>query len=93
VAAAGHDRARFDRMLVRGLELSALRYTTESRGHSEPTGDELKQRRYIAGLLDAVLRADSALAEPVLAGMASHGIHLGASNVELRQAARAAKAA
>ncbi|HEX4250637.1 MAG TPA: hypothetical protein VH008_22420 [Pseudonocardia sp.] len=95
VAAAGHGRSSFDRMLLRGLELSSAPWTDSSRtdglagraGEARRTSLALKQRRYVANLLDAMLRAEPELAVPVLAGMAEHGIRPGASNVELRRAA------
>jgi hypothetical protein len=38
-----------------------------------------------------MLRADSDLTDPVLAGMAAHGIHPGATNDQLRDADLAAR--
>jgi hypothetical protein len=126
VAAAGHDRARFDRMLVRGLELSAtdLDLDQPQREHLDQHADThphfnrdrqsnpadrigpnpqsppefsdgvdvgvLRRRRHVSGLLAAMVAVDPGLAGPVLAGMAVHGIRLGASNARLREDARAA---
>jgi hypothetical protein len=90
VAAAGHDRSRFDRMLLRGLEVSGRMYAPARGGAQEPDREALKRRRYLAGLLEALLMADPGLADPVLTGMARHGIRLRASNVELREETRAA---
>jgi hypothetical protein len=95
VAAAGGERSAFDRMLLRGLELSSAPWRGGAAGGPGDGGRRnslaLKQRRYAANLLDAMLRAEPALAEPVLAGMAEHGIRPGASNVELRRAASATR--
>jgi hypothetical protein len=98
VAAAGHDPARFDRMLLRGLELSlaaalAVREgsPTNQAAQAERSSLALKQRRYVARLLEAMLAADPDLADPVLAGMAAHGIRPNASNVELQRAAAASR--
>ena len=92
VAAAGYERSSFDRMLLRGLELSSAPWA-DGAGADEGrrTSLALKQRRYVANLLDAMLRAEPELADPVLAGMAAHGIRPGASNVELRRAASATR--
>jgi hypothetical protein len=83
VAEAGHPPARFDRMLLCGLDLSA------GQPAGEPTEDARRRRRHYAGLLEAMLRVDPALADPVLAGMARHGIRPGRTNSELREVARA----
>ncbi|MGY1621488.1 hypothetical protein ACI789_04740 [Geodermatophilus sp. SYSU D00965] len=83
VSDAGADATRFDRMLLRGLELA---------GQDEPadrTGGALLERRHFSRLLAAMVRADPALAPAVLVAMADHGIHLGVSNNELSRAARA----
>jgi hypothetical protein len=45
----------------------------------------------VARLLEAMLAADPDLADPVLAGMAAHGIRPNASNVELQRAAPASR--
>ena len=97
VAAAGYARTRFDRMLLRGLELSfeisapvRLSAPGEPEATDERTAKALKERRYLAGLLEAMLRADPELTDPVLAGMAAHGIRPGATNAALRRAARSA---
>lgn len=87
------DPARFDVMLLRGLDLfgrdgeqqQALRDAEDG----TRSADALRPRRHFAALLAAIVRADPELAPVVLAAMASHGIHLGASNAELRDAARA----
>jgi hypothetical protein len=99
VAAAGHDRVRFDRMLLHGLELSFQTHSAnhlKSQADPDPTEQRTKpaltQRRYLAGLLEAMLRADPDLTDPVLAGMAAHGIHPGATNYQLRDADLAARA-
>jgi hypothetical protein len=93
VAAAGYDRARFDRMLLRGLVLSSQ--TPELLGlvtdlDAPAFKQALKRRRYLAGMLESMLRADPELAEPVTDGMAAHGIRTGISNVELRDRVLAA---
>jgi hypothetical protein len=86
VAEAGHDRSRFDRMLLRGLELSWRRSLAAQL--SGPDGEEfrlaLKQRRYLSSVLEAMLAVDPELTDPVLAGMSAHGVRPGASNVDLR---------
>ncbi len=90
VASAGHDRARFDRMLLRGLELSAEINSVEHRdisGAEELTKLSLKHRRYISRLLEAMLLADPELSGPVLAAMSLHGVRPGASNDHLRDTA------
>ena len=91
VAQAGHNRSKFDRMLLRGLELSWQRSLAATLGGSE---DEqfrlaLKQRRYLSAVLEAMLAADEELTDPVLGGMAAHGIRPGLSNVALRDAIQA----
>jgi hypothetical protein len=86
VVEAGHPPARFDRMLLRGL--------AESVDELEPpqlTEDALRRRRHYASLLAAMLRTDPELTDPVLAGMAGHGITPGATNAVLREAARAGR--
>ncbi|WP_169736788.1 hypothetical protein [Pseudonocardia spinosispora] len=88
VAAEGHDRDRFDRMLLRGLELSSSAASGVRFGTPEAE-QLLKKRRHVAGLLAWMVEADPELTDPVLAGMAAHGIRLGASNVELRESAQA----
>ena len=100
VVAAGYARSQFDRMLLRGLELSFELSSPVRRGApgepeatDERTKKALKQRRYAANLLEAMLRADPELTDPVLAGMAAHGIRPGASNAELRRVAQSAHAA
>lgn len=100
VAEAGHGRARFDRMFLRGLVRSGqLAYAETGGGRSNQSGEvggaersseALKRRRYVSWLLESMLEVDPELTDPVLAGMAAHGIRTGASNVELREAARAA---
>jgi hypothetical protein len=89
VAAAGADRAKFDRMLLIGLELSSA--ASEPRTYAGVDQQTLKQRRHVAHLLEAMLRADPELAEPVRSGMAAHGIRPGATNAQLREAARASR--
>jgi len=100
VVAAGYARSQFDRMLLRGLELSFELSSPVRRGApgepeatDERTKKALKQRRYAANLLEAMLRADPELTDPVLAGMAAHGIRPGASNAELRRVAQSAHVA
>jgi hypothetical protein len=101
VVAAGFDPARFDRMLLRGLWWSSPHLPPAGQS-GDAVGTEfgwnlagkareqaLRRRRYVAALLEAMLTVDSALADPVLAAMAEHGIRPGASNAELREAARA----
>jgi len=99
VAAAGYDRVRFDRMLLRGLELSLKTHSANrltSQADTGPTEQRTKlaltQHRSLAGLLEAMLRADPDLTDLVLAGMAAHGIHPGATNYQLRDADLAARA-
>jgi hypothetical protein len=80
---AGADPARFDALLLRGLELV---------GRDNPTGfigDALRERRHFSRLAAAMAAADPALAPDVLAAMAGHGIHLGVSNNDLSRTARA----
>lgn len=91
VIEAGHDAARFDRMFLRGLEISAQLAAQRRGGSTEPNRDALKQRRYLASMLEAMLAADPDLTDPVCAGMARHGIRTGASNVELRAETLAAE--
>jgi hypothetical protein len=86
VAEAGHEPARFDRMLLRGLALAGAEATA---AEAEPTEEALRRRRHFGALLGAMLRTEPELADPVLAGMAEHGIVLGATNAQLREAARA----
>jgi len=100
VVAAGYARSQFDRMLLRGLELSFELSSPVRRGApgepeatDERTKKALKQRRYAANLLEAMLRADPELTDPVLAGMAAHSIRPGASNAELRRVAQSAHVA
>lgn len=92
VAEAGYHRSRFDRMLLRGLELSWQRSLAATLTDSE--GDDfrlaLKQRRYLSAVLEALVAADEELADPVLVGMAAHGIRPAMSNVALREAIQAA---
>jgi hypothetical protein len=92
---AGFEAERFDRMLLRGLEVSWERSlaATLSGADDEQFRLALKQRRYLSSLVEALLAADPELTDPVLAGMAEHGIRIGASNVELREATQAAQAA
>ncbi|HKS49151.1 MAG TPA: hypothetical protein VJT49_29380 [Amycolatopsis sp.] len=78
------DPRRFDAMLLRGLELFG-----EEADVTVPAEQALRRRRHFSRLLSAMTRADPGLAPGVLAAMAAHGIHLGASNAELREAARA----
>jgi hypothetical protein len=82
VTAAGVDPVRFDALLLRGLELA---------GDDEamPGEDPLRRRRHFSRLLAAMTRADPELAPVVLTAMAAHGIHPGASNAQLSEAARA----
>jgi len=86
VAEAGHAPARFDRMLLRGLALAGAEATESG---AELTEEALRARRHLGALLAAMLRTDPELTDPVLAGMAEHGIALGATNAQLREAARA----
>jgi hypothetical protein len=93
VVAAGHDRRRFDRMLFRGLELSWQRSLAASLtgGHADERFRlALKQRRYLSAIVEAMLAADPDLTDPVLSGMAGHGIQPALSNVALREAFQAA---
>ena len=100
MAEAGHRRARFDRMFLRGLDRSGQLAYAEAAGvrsdqsgelgGAERSSEALKRRRYVSWLLESMLEVDPELTDPVLAGMAAHGIRTGASNVELREAARAA---
>ncbi len=87
VIGGGHGPDRFDRMLLRGMELSARLSGTKL------SEQALRRRRYFAGMLEAMLLADPDLTDPVLAGMAAHGIRPGVSNAELRDRARAGLAA
>ncbi|MBO0875110.1 MAG: hypothetical protein J2P19_17145 [Pseudonocardia sp.] len=91
VVAAGYDPARFDRMLWRGLELGGAAVAAELGG--EVDAQALRLRRHVARQLEAMLRVDPDLADPVLAAMAQHGIWPGASNAELREADRAGRRA
>jgi hypothetical protein len=86
VAEAGHEPARFDRMLLRGLALAGAEATSAG---AEPTEEARRRRRHFGALLGAMLRTDPELSDPVLAGMAEHGIVLGATNAQLQEAARA----
>jgi hypothetical protein len=91
VAAGGHNRTRFDRMLLRGLEESRAPDSETRSPDLDPTqrtARALQRRRDMARVLEAMLRVDPALAEPVLAAMAAHGIHPGVSNDELADTAR-----
>lgn len=82
VAAAGHTAARFDAMVLRGLD-------EHGRRSPDVRSDEtLLRRRSVAYLLESMLDADPPLAAPVLAAMARHGIRPGSGNKELRDAAR-----
>jgi hypothetical protein len=83
VAGAGVDPIRFDALLLRGLEQAGRD------GGQRPTYEALRERRHFSRLLAAMAQADPSLAPLVLAAMAEHGIHLGASNSGLGQAARA----
>lgn len=85
VAAAGHDRSRFDRVFLRGLELSARMAGTSRSPAGGPDREALKRRRYFAAVLDAMLLVDPELTDPLLEAMARHGIRPGATNVELRE--------
>jgi hypothetical protein len=73
-------------MLLRGLELSSQ--TPSSIRFKGPTEQQtklaLKQRRYLARLLEAMLHADPELTKPVLTAMAAHGIRPGATNDQLK---------
>lgn len=82
VHAAGADPARFDAMVVQGLDRFG-RSDCDTR--TEPV---LRRRRHFSRLLSAIVATDAGLTEPVLAAMAGHGIRLGASNAELRDEAR-----
>jgi hypothetical protein len=92
VVAAGWPPTRFDAMLLRGLE----QFDRDNRpgalsgnGTAERArADALRPRRHFSRLLAAMITADSQLAPLVLAAMAEHGIRTGASNAELREAAR-----
>lgn len=97
VASAGYEPSRFDRMLLRGLEISAERNSpvdpgtacglTDAQLAEDRTRVVLKRRRYFSALLEALLEADPELSDPILAGMAEHGIRPGHSNVALRRGA------
>ena len=96
VVAAGHEPARFDRMLLRGLALAGAEATGSETGPTEsgptetgPTEQALRQRRHFGALLAAMLRTDPELTDPVLAGMAEHGIVPGVTNAQLRDTAQA----
>jgi hypothetical protein len=91
VAAAGHDRRRFDRMLLRGLEMAWTIHVAAFPDEDSPSRPALKQRRYYSRLLEALLAVDPDLTDPVLAGMEPHGIWPGATNTELRDAMQAAR--
>lgn len=92
IADRGMDEARFDVMLLRGLELFGHNGVVPAARQHATTGDRfadaLRPRRHFSRLLAAMVRADQHLAPMVLAAMAEYGIHLGASNDELRDAAR-----
>jgi hypothetical protein len=78
----GTDPARFDTLLLRGLDLA---------GHDNSGGrneDALRQRRHFSRLLSAMTQADPDLAPLVHAAMADHGIHPGLSNHDLSHNAR-----
>jgi hypothetical protein len=83
VAGTGTDPTRFDRVLLRGLELAGRDCPADL------TRDALRERRHFSRLLAAMVEADPALAPHVLAAMAEHGIHLGISNNDLSRVARA----
>ena len=83
VAAAGADQARFDALLLRGLDLAGQDDVVD------PFADALRRRRHFSRLLAAMTRVDPDLAPEVLGAMAEHGIHPGASNAELSESARA----
>lgn len=78
----GFGAARFDALLLRALDLAGQHDVTV------PSTDALRRRRHFSRLLEAMTRADPELAPEVLVAMAEHGIHLGASNAELSEAAR-----
>lgn len=78
----GTDPARFDTLLLRGLDLA---------GHDDGGGlneDALRQRRHFSRLLTAMTQADPDLAPHVHTAMAQHGIHPGLSNHDLSRNAR-----
>jgi hypothetical protein len=82
VTAAGVDPARFDALLLHGLELAGADDETN------PDEVALRRRRYFSRLLASMTRADTQLAPVVQAAMAGHGIRLGVSNAQLRDADR-----
>jgi hypothetical protein len=83
VIEGGHPAIRFDRMLLRGLTLTADAAGTE-------LNEQARRRlRYFSGLLETMLVADPDLTDPVLAAMSAHGIEPGVSNAQLRDQARA----
>ncbi|WP_433293467.1 hypothetical protein ACQPZQ_07670 [Pseudonocardia sp. CA-142604] len=79
----GTDPARFDTLLLRGLDHTG----TDTTGGL--TDDTLRKRRHFSRLLTAMTHADPDLAPHLLTAMAHHGIHPGLSNHDLSQAARA----
>jgi hypothetical protein len=83
VTAAGADPARFDALLLRGLELAG------EDDEPNPAEEALRRRRHFSRLLASMTRADPQLAPVVLAAMAGHGIRPGASNAQLSEVARA----
>jgi hypothetical protein len=79
---SGTDPARFDTLLLRGLDLV---------GHDTGDGlteDSLRRRRHFSRLMAAMTEADPDLAPHVHTAMADHGIHPGLSNHELSHNAR-----
>jgi len=79
---SGADPARFDTLLLRGLDL------TGADTGDGLTEDTLSRRRHFSRLMAAMTQADPDLAPHVHTAMADHGIHPGLSNHELSQAAR-----
>jgi hypothetical protein len=86
VAASGVDPARFDAMLLRGLDLRG------SAAIAVRDLEALRDRRNFSGLLASMAQADPQLAPMILAAMEGHGIRLGANNAELSEAVRADQA-
>jgi hypothetical protein len=78
----GTDPARFDTLLLRGLDL------TGADTRDGLTEDTLRRRRHFSRLLTAMTHADPDLAPHIHTAMAHHGIHPGLSNHDLSHNAR-----
>lgn len=95
VEASGAPRARFDTMFLRGLDLFDRVHepvpTTTNGSAEHALAEALRTRRHFSRLLSAMVIADPELAPIVVAAMADHGIYPGASNAELRDAARGSR--